>query len=52
MKSFSDKVWYDENKIAVEQSEESDLTKEIALALLEAKQMQEGKIQSSCLRDI
>jgi hypothetical protein len=43
---------YEEHKIIIEQSKQSDLTKEIALALPELKQVKNGKIQPLSLEDI
>jgi hypothetical protein len=36
----------------IEAPKESDLTKEIAIALKQAKQIQDGKLQALSLRDI
>jgi hypothetical protein len=52
MESLNKEMNYSDIKIRVESSVVSDLTKEIALALIEIKQMHEGKIKPLTLKDV
>ena len=52
MESLNKEINYSDIKVSVEASTINNLTKEIALALIEIKQMHEGKIKPLTLEDI
>jgi hypothetical protein len=52
MEGLNKEINYSDIKIRIESSKVNELTKEIAFALIEIKQMQQGKIKPLSLKDV